>query len=394
MLAPPWLPVPPNGYGGIEVVLDGLIAGLKKQGVEVELFNIGETKIRGIKNHYLYKTGQYGSIARPMYDSLPIVGAHIQHALNAILKDGNFDIIHDHNVYYGPLLLAHATMNRDLPPVVHTNHGPPFSNEQTLENGIPDNMPFWQHFASFDHRVYLVGISKALMKPAKRMLGKYALKPVYNAIDVDKFVFKEKKGKYFITLARFTRDKAQHVAAELCDKHGYELRMAGSVAGITSAKQLTLELANPMSTYRNSADFRYYSDKILPLTVKNSRIRNVGDVSGLAKQRLISNARALLFPIDWEEPFGMVVIEAMACGTPVVAMNRGAMPEIIEHGVNGFLANTVEEFEEYMKRVDEIDPNECRRSVEEHFSSDVMATQYIERYREVIRLAKKRRQTN
>jgi len=391
MLAPPWLPVPPNGYGGIEVVLDGLVGGLKKHGVEVELFSIGETKIRGIKNHYLYKTGQYCSIARPMYDSLPIVGAHIQHALNAIKKDGNFDIIHDHNVYYGPLLLAHATMDRDLPPVVHTNHGPPFANEQTLANGIPDNMPFWQQFASFDHRVYMVGISKALMKPAKRMLGKYALKPVHNAIDVNKFVFKEKKGKYYITLARFTRDKAQHVAAELCDKLGYELRMAGSVAGITSTKQLTLELANPMSDYRNSADFRYYSDKILPLTVKNSRIKNVGDVSGLAKQRLISNARALLFPIDWEEPFGMVVIEAMACGTPVVAMNRGAMPEIIKHGINGFLANSVEEFEEYMQRVDEIDPNECRRSVEERFSSDVMAAQYIERYREVIKLTKKRR---
>jgi glycosyltransferase involved in cell wall biosynthesis len=87
----------------------------------------------------------------------------------------------------------------------------------------------------------------------------------------------------------------------------------------------------------------------------------------------------------------MVVIEAMACGTPVVAMNRGAMPEIIKHGINGFLANSVEEFEEYMQRVDEIDPNECRRSVEERFSSDVMAAQYIERYREVIKLTKKRR---
>lgn len=391
MLAPPWLTVPPHGYGGIEVVLDGLLSGLKRQGVEVELFSIGETKIRGVKNHYLYKTEQYGFIDIPMHYCLPIVGAHMQHAINYIKKDGHFDIIHDHNVYYGPLLLAHATMDRDLPSVVHTLHGPPFTNQQTLDNGIPDNMPFWQHFASFDHRAYLVGISQAQVKPAKRALGQYALDPVYNAIDVSKFTFKEKKGKYFITLARFTRDKAQHVAAGLCDKLGYELRMAGSVAGMTSPKQLSLELANPMSSYRNSADFRYYSDEILHWTVENSRIKNVGDVSGQAKQRLISNARALLFPIDWEEPFGMVVIEAMACGTPVVAMNRGAMPEIIQHGVNGFLANTVEEFEEYMQRVDEIDPYECRRTVEERFTADVMAAEYIKRYQEVIALAKKRR---
>jgi glycosyltransferase involved in cell wall biosynthesis len=383
--------VPPNGYGGIEVVLDGLIHGLKKRGVEVEIFSVGETKIRGVKNHPLYKTGQYGSIARPMYDSLPIVGAHIQHALNIIKNDGHFDIIHDHNVYYGPLLLAHATKDRGLPPVVHTNHGPPFANEQTLASGIPDNMPFWQYFASFQHRTYLVGISKALMKPAKRILGQYSLEPVYNAVGVEKFLFRDKKRKYFITLARFTRDKAQHVAAELCDKLGYELRMAGSVAGITSPRQLALELANPMSEYRGNPDFKYYSDKLLTLTIKNDRIKNVGDVSGMAKQRLMANARALLFPIDWEEPFGMAVIEALACGTPVVAMNRGAMPEIIQHGVNGFLANTVEEFEEYMQRVDEIDPYECRRSVESLFSSDVMAEQYIERYHEVIELTKKRR---
>jgi glycosyltransferase involved in cell wall biosynthesis len=95
----------------------------------------------------------------------------------------------------------------------------------------------------------------------------------------------------------------------------------------------------------------------------------------------------LLFPIGWEEPFGMAVIEALASGTPVVAMNRGAMSEIIIHGVNGFLANTEAEFAEYMQRVDEIDPYECRKTVEEKFSSDIMAMTYIERYKEVIRLA-------
>ena len=389
ILAPPWLKIPPVGYGGIEVVLSGLIDGLKKQGVEVEVFGVGATKIPGVKTRYLYKEEQYEYIHLPMYASLPIIGAHIQFALNEIKKDGNFDVIHDHNGYLGPQLLSIATQDKDLPPVIHTIHGPPFSNLTTISEGVPDNRPYWHQFASFEHRVFLVGISNTLMKPVTHTLSAYTLKPVYNAIDIKRFTYREKKSKYFFTLARFSREKAQHVAAELCDQLGFELRMAGSVAGITSPKQLTLELSNPFSNYRNVADFKYYSDKVLPITVKNSKIVNLGDISGSAKQRLMSNAKALLFPIDWEEPFGMAVIEAMACGTPVVAMNRGAMPEIIKHGVNGFLANSVVEFAEYMLRVDEIDPAECRRSVEECFSSDVMAEQYVDRYREVIALSKK-----
>jgi glycosyltransferase involved in cell wall biosynthesis len=104
--------------------------------------------------------------------------------------------------------------------------------------------------------------------------------------------------------------------------------------------------------------------------------------------KFISHAKALLFPITWDEPFGMAVIEALACGTPVIAMNRGAMPEIIEHGVNGFLADTEEEFAEYMERVDEIDPAVCRASVERKFSASAMADAYIARYKEVIELKK------
>jgi glycosyltransferase involved in cell wall biosynthesis len=105
--------------------------------------------------------------------------------------------------------------------------------------------------------------------------------------------------------------------------------------------------------------------------------------------KFIANAKALLFPIDWEEPFGMAVIEALACGTPVIAMNRGAMPEIIKHGVNGFLANNEAEFFDYANRAEEIDPAACRRSVEEMFSADAMAAAYVTRYKKVISLAKK-----
>ena len=104
--------------------------------------------------------------------------------------------------------------------------------------------------------------------------------------------------------------------------------------------------------------------------------------------KFLSEARALLHPIEWNEPFGMVIIEALACGTPVIAMNRGAMSEIIEHGVNGFLAENEEEFASYLDRIDEIDPAACRRTVEEKFSAEEMAEDYIARYQEAIKKAR------
>ncbi|MNH49967.1 Spore coat protein SA [compost metagenome] len=389
IIAPPWLALPIKGYGGIELVLDGLIAGLRKRDVEIEIFGNGAHTTRGVKTHSLYKTEQFHHIHKPMYESFPIVSAHIQFALDAIKKDGKFDIIHDHTGFLGMQLLAWATADPGLPPVVHTHHGPPFSTEHMLEQDIPDNRPFWEQLAGHSGRSYIVGISDALMRPAPEGLKQSILPTVYNAIDIDHFHFSPLKKNYFITLARFTHDKGQHVAVKLAAKTKSRLRMAGTVAGIESNRKLLLELANPMSPYRSVEEFRYYSDKILPYVLRYPKITYSGNLKGSKKQKFISEAKALLFPIDWEEPFGMAVIEALACGTPVVAMNHGAMPEIIEHGVNGFLANSEQEFEEYMKRVDEIDPEQCRQSVAKKFSSDAMASAYIDRYREAIERSRK-----
>ena len=389
IIAPPWLALPIKGYGGIELVLEGLIDGLQKLNVDFEIFANSERTIKGVKTHALYDEEQFKHIHRPAYDVLPVMGAHVQYALNEIKKDGNFDVIHDHNGYLGPQLLAWATADKDIPPVVHTNHGPPFTGDSTLKHGIPDNTPYWEQLAQNMGRTYIVGISDALMRPAPKALKRHILPTVYNAIDVNDFPFVADKQNYFITLARFTRDKGQHTAAKLAAKTRSRLRMAGTVAGIETNRKLLLELANPMSHYRNTEEFRYYSDKVLSYTIRYPRITYSGNMSGKRKMKFISHAKALLFPIEWEEPFGMAVIEALACGTPVIAMNHGAMSEIIEHGVNGFLANDEHEFEEYMRRINEINPEDCRRTVAEKFSSDVMAKAYLARYREAIKRSKK-----
>ncbi len=386
MIAPPWLKIPPAGYGGIEEVVYSLIRELKKLDIEVELFSIGRTKIRGIKNHYLYEDEQYTQIHKPGYESMPIAMAHLQYALNYIERDGKFDIIHDHNVnlYTGAFVLQYAAGNSRIPPAVQTLHGPPFSTAQTIEQGMPDNRPFWEQIGLSNTSSYFVGISKAQNDSAPEKLRTKLLRPVYNAVNTDDYPFRDKKKSYFLTLARFSRDKGQHIAAELSAELNLPLRMAGQVAGLTTPRQLTLELSNPLSSYRNVEDFKYFSDKILPIAAHNKNINYIGNLSGQRKLSTIANARALLFPIDWEEPFGMAVIESLASGTPVVAMNRGAMPEIIEHGKNGFLASNAKEFKEYMLRVDEIDPAYCRRSVEKKFSARHMAEEYIKRYKQVI----------
>jgi glycosyltransferase involved in cell wall biosynthesis len=334
-----------------------------------------------VPSHSYFQHEQWHHHERPHYESATIAAAHVLDAINAIQADGRFDIIHDHNVYHGPTALEWATQSPSIPPAIHTLHGPPFTTNKALV--AVDNRPFWQTLGRSPHLHY-VGISDALTRHAPEEIKPRLLPTVHHGVQLDDFPFEPHKRKHFITLARFTHDKGQHHAVQYCDDMGFDLKMAGAVAGLTTPRQLFLELANPSSRYRTLEDFRYYSDYILATIIRNPRIQYMGNVSGKRKQNFLSKAKALLFPVEWEEPFGMAVIEALACGTPVIAMNRGAMPEIIEHGVNGFLAKTEDEFRYYMQIINEIDPAACRRSVQERFTTQVMTQNYINRYRSVL----------
>ncbi len=388
IIAPPWLKIPCQGYGGIEAVLQSLIRELVQLNVDVEVFGVGKRTLYGAKVHNVTKTEQFPHILKPMYDfALPPACAHVLNALHMIREDGKFDIIHDHNYFIGPALLSYAAGTKGIPPAVHTLHGPPLVTNHMVEDGLPDNRVFWRSLAG-KHQCYIAPISDAMRRTIPSELDNNVVDTVHNAIEVNDFPFKDRSQKknYFITLARFAEEKGEDIAARICARRGYRLRMAGTVATIATPRKLLLELANPVSRYRNDRDFRYYSEKVLPHILRNPRITYSGNVSGKKKMKFISEAKALLFPIKWEEPFGMSVIEALACGTPVVAMRHGAMPEIIEHGVTGFLADDENEFASYMKRVGEIDPAACRASVEKKFSARTMAERYLERYHTIIQL--------
>ena len=392
MIAPPWLKIPTNGYGGVEIVVEGLVKALKEHDVDVEIFGVGGRRsLHGAKIHAVTKEPQFHAILKPMYDfSLPIVMYHVQESLNRIAADGKFDVIHDHSYFVGPGMLSWATQTMNIPPSIHTIHGPPLTSDKMVRAGMTDNRPFWRSVAGKNHSYY-VSISDAMKNSMPKELQENMLPTVHNAIDVSQFPFvdRDKKKKHFVTFARFGEDKGQHIAVKICAKKKYRLRMAGPVATIGTNRKLMMELANPMSKYRNDPDFRYFSDEILSRLIRNQRITYSGVLGGKQKMKFLSEAKALLFPITWNEPFGMAVIEALACGTPVIAMKRGAMPEIIEHGVNGFLAKNEEEFAEYMARIDEIDPADCRASVERKFSSEAMADAYVKRYKEAIKRAKR-----
>jgi len=388
IIAPPWLSLPVKGYGGIELVLQGLITALQKRpDITVELFASGERTIPGVVTHSLFKKDQFEHIYDPYFESYAIVRAHLESAYNFIKEAGDFDIVHDHTPHIGPAFWATVSANvPNFPPVLHTFHGPPFRGSEGHYFGSVYNSVDIEQIKDFGH-FYVSCISAAMAITAPKNLETRLVEPVHNAVNPDDFPFVENKRDYFVTMARFAPYKGEHIAVKSAARLRKRLRMAGNVADITSNRRLLLELANPMSKYRNDIQFKYYSDKILPFVLRYPKITYSGALSGRKKLKFLSEAKALLFPIEWEEPFGMSVIEALACGTPVIAMNRGAMPEIIEHGVTGFLANNQEEFEEYMKRIDEIDPAACRASVERDFSVATMAGMYTDRYREVLKRA-------
>jgi glycosyltransferase involved in cell wall biosynthesis len=369
--AGPWLPVPPAGYGGIENVIATLVPELRARGVRVWLCAAADSGLEVDRFVPALARPMFEHIAGPYNQMMGIAHAHMAHVLRVLREDGQeIDLVHDHLEVVGASLLA-AT--EGAPPAL-----------QTLHWDLGKHPDF---YAQFDGRgrVFFNGVSWSQLRRAPEPLRRQALDAIPLATRVGDIPFRPRKGDAFLVLARITPAKGQHIAARICAARGWRCDIAGPVAGLPDAAALAAAVNRDSPGLADNADVRYFDEEVRP--VLGDDVRWVGSLTGPRKLEVLGTARALLCPITWEEPGATNVVEALATGTPVVGMRRGALPELIEHGVTGFLADDEEEFASYCDRVGELDPRACRAAAEERFTAGVMAEAYLRVYAEVIRRA-------
>jgi glycosyltransferase involved in cell wall biosynthesis len=268
----------------------------------------------------------------------------LHHALSCYERAGDFDVINDHTGMLGAVLGGAVET-----PVVHTVHGP--------LDGEPGEL--YESIARVAPRVGLISISMNQRKP-KPDLPWIANCP--NALDFSVYPCKPHRGDYLLYLGRMSPDKGAHRAIAVAMEAGLPLKLAGKM--------------------QDKKEIDYFEELVAPHLVGD--IEYLGEVSHGEKVELLQNARATLFPIEWEEPFGLVMIESMACGTPVIATRWGAVPEVIEDGRSGIIVDSYREMPEALERADELDPLELRRFAEEHFSPERMVSDYVSAYETAI----------
>ena len=331
MVAPPWFELPPRGYGGIEAMVAGLVDQLVARGHHVTLIGAGRHRTRAQRFAAVFDEPPSALLGTPV----PEVQAAAEAA--RVLDDLDVDLVHDHTLA-GPLLAR----GRDVPTVA-TMHGP-----VTGANG--------DYFARLGRTVDVVAISDAQRRlhPGLNWVG-----TVHNAVEVASFPYVERKDDYVLWLGRFNPDKGAHLAIDAARRIGRRVVLAAKL---------------------NEPEERaYFEQAIVPRLGRD--VEYVGEADATAKRELFGRAAALAFPIQWEEPFGMVMVEALACGTPVAAIGRGSVPEILDHGRTGAVVDDAEQLPQALELAMTLDPAECRREAEQRFDVDVMAAGYERIYR-------------
>jgi glycosyltransferase involved in cell wall biosynthesis len=333
VISPVWFPVPPTGYGGIEWVVWLLADGLVDAGHDVTLHASGDSRTEA-KLEAVYPTSQSEHIG----NTLP----EIRHALHCFERADEFDVINDHSG-----LAACALGGVVDTPFVHTVHGP-------LDG---EGGEIYEQIGRVSPEVGLISISLNQRRP-KPHLNWVANCP--NALDLSRYPFSPERGDYLLFLGRMSPDKGADRAVAIAHELGLPLKLAGKK--------------------REPLEQEYFESRVEPQL--SAEIEYLGEVDHGHKVELLQHARATLFPIDWEEPFGLVMIESMACGTPVIATRRGAVPEVIEDGVSGIVVDDYREMPAALPRADELDPKRLRQYVEERFSPPTMVAAYVAAYRE------------
>ena len=287
---------------------------------------------------------------------------HLQKSIEQV-RAHKFDIVHTHLSSSTDLYLFPLTASLTIPHVTTLHSNFPFDHHGPDDkSGDADH--YYMDWASC---VPLVAISESARDQEKLPL--HFVDVVHNGIDMSQFPPQSKKRKredYLVWLGRFVPEKGPHLAIEAAKR-----------------AQVPLILAGTIDRYLK-ASVAYFHEQIEP-HIDNKQIKYIGPVNMKRKVSLLRRAHALLNPIEWEEPFGMVMIEAMALGCPVISFDRGAVPEIIENGKTGFIVQNLDEMVESLEKIDEIDREEIRLYVERNFSAQVMAENYIRAYKKVMR---------
>jgi len=335
ILSPVWFPVPPTGYGGIEWVVALLADGLVDAGHDVTLFASGESRTKA-ELAAVYPEAPSAQIG--------LSSVELRHAFACYERAGDFDVVNDHSS-----LLAAALGGLVATPILHTVHGP--LDETALPN--------YRSIAALAPRVGFVSISLNQRKPAPELAW---VANVPNGIDLTAYPFHAPRGEYLLYLGRLSPDKGAHRAIEIARQAGLPIKLAGKK--------------------REPAEQAYFDEQVRPLLGEDAEY--VGETSHATKVALLQDARATLFPIDWEEPFGLVMIESMACGTPVIATRRGAVPEVVEEGRTGVIVDDWREMADALADADRIAGEDCRASVEERFSPERMVAEYVAAYEHVL----------
>jgi glycosyltransferase involved in cell wall biosynthesis len=329
LVAPPWAPVPPTNYGGTERVVDLLARGLRAAGQDVVLFTTRDSTCP-VSRRWVYEHAQ-----APM--GIDVAEAH--HLVRAYQALADCDVIHDHTVL-GPFFAAgHA-------PVVTTNHG-------SFTPAIREI------YGALAGRVPIIAISRSQRAQAPELP---IAAVIHHGLDPEAFPLGTGGGGYLVFLGRMAPEKGAHRAIEVARRARLPLVMAAKM--------------------RDPAERSYFVEHVEPHL--GGEVEYVGEVGQDDKVLLLGAARALLNPISWAEPFGLVMVEALACGTPVLAFPSGAAPEIVEDGRTGFLCSDVEAMAAAVQRIDVLDRADCRAAVEGYFSSQRMVRQHLALYRAVL----------
>lgn len=344
-VAPPFESIPPPRYGGTERVIYTLTEALVRRGHEVTLFASGDSrtsaKLVPVVGRALWRR-------KPPLQDLPPFNAVVLGKLVEYIDQ--FDLVHNHLDYWA-FPLSHL-----LPcPMVTTLHG---------QLDLPELQALYQTFP----RVPLVSISDAQRAP---LASANWVATVYHGIELQEYTFNPKPDGYLAFIGRISPEKGLDTAIKISRRVGIPLKIA--------ARQ-PLQFSRDPNVRK---DWRYFDGVIEPL-LSEPGIEFVGEVGGRDKDLFLGNARALLFPIRWPEPFGLVMVEALACETPVVALRAGSVPEVIGDGVTGRVCESEDELAEAVDRVDEIDRARCRAEAERRFPPEVMAERYEEVYRRLI----------